>query len=242
MNFGPDETPLDQSLREVFHDYHLPPAEHPDVWNGLAQQLATQAAPRTNAGLSYRLVLPLTAALGVGIAVGWLLPRPAATPAVRHTVASQPAAVAKPLAAGFDTPDKSLKSNTSTIEVSAVPTAVLAHSVARPARRHAASVRPATSQPSVQETPAEAPMLAAATLDSAVERQPLATALDSNLLPVATAGNTDSVAAKTPRGKEPEESVILYHKATHRLSERGIVIRRWFAHLGKSMRHLLGKH
>ncbi|WP_201980848.1 hypothetical protein [Hymenobacter rubidus] len=78
MSTDPEEHLLDQSLRDAFRDYHLPPAGHMHVWDQVEERIAALPAPRT--GLSYRLVLPLTAALGVGVAVGWLLPRPAAPP------------------------------------------------------------------------------------------------------------------------------------------------------------------
>ena len=85
MSFDPEENLLDESLRETFRDYHLPPAEHMHVWAGVEKRIATLAAPRQGL-LSYQLVLPLTAALGVGVAVGWLLPRPASPPPPPQTV------------------------------------------------------------------------------------------------------------------------------------------------------------
>lgn len=102
MSLNPEENLLDASLRDAFRDYHLSPAEHMHVWNGVEKRIATLALPR-KALLSFRLVLPLAAALGVGVAVGWLLPRPTsppphppAVPTVRTSTWTAPAPPAMP--------------------------------------------------------------------------------------------------------------------------------------------------
>ncbi|WP_046243375.1 hypothetical protein [Hymenobacter terrenus] len=74
MSSTPEEDLIDQSLRDAFQDYHLPPVGHMHVWAGVEERIASLPTP--SKGLPYRLIIPITAVLGV--TVGWLLPRPAA--------------------------------------------------------------------------------------------------------------------------------------------------------------------
>ncbi|MCC3159932.1 PorT family protein [Hymenobacter sp. 15J16-1T3B] len=69
---------LDESLRHVFSDFHLPPGE--GVWGDIEQQLGDGPAepPRKRRRpLPLPLLLPL--ALLLGLVGGWLLPRPGTT-------------------------------------------------------------------------------------------------------------------------------------------------------------------
>ncbi|MDF7812913.1 hypothetical protein [Hymenobacter sp. YC55] len=71
---------LDQSLRDTFSDFDLPPSGH--VWTGIESHLsALPGAPRP---LPLLLVLPIVGL--VGVTIGWLLPRPSTvSPAPRPT-------------------------------------------------------------------------------------------------------------------------------------------------------------
>ncbi|UOG74502.1 hypothetical protein MTX78_20585 [Hymenobacter tibetensis] len=72
-----DDDRLDQSLRDTFSDFDLPPSHQ--VWTGIESRLSTlPGAPRS---VPLGFVLPFVGLLGV--AVGWLLPRPALTPVPR---------------------------------------------------------------------------------------------------------------------------------------------------------------
>jgi len=61
---------LDQSLRDTFSDFDLPPSSH--VWAGIENHLS--ALPGTPRPLPLLLVLPIVGL--VGVTIGWLLPRP----------------------------------------------------------------------------------------------------------------------------------------------------------------------
>lgn len=72
-----DDDRLDQSLRDTFSDFDLPPSHQ--VWTGIESKLSTlPGAPRS---VPLGFVLPFVGL--VGVAVGWLLPRPALAPAPR---------------------------------------------------------------------------------------------------------------------------------------------------------------
>lgn len=62
---------LDQSLRDTFSDFDLPPSSH--VWAGIESHLSALPAPTRP--LPLLLVLPIVGL--VGVTIGWLLPRPA---------------------------------------------------------------------------------------------------------------------------------------------------------------------
>ncbi|RAK68348.1 hypothetical protein [Hymenobacter edaphi] len=82
---------LDESLRNVFSDFHLPPAQ--GVWGRIEQRLGDGPAepPRKRRRpLPLPLLLPL--ALLLGLVGGWLLPRPGG----QHSAA--PARLARPVA------------------------------------------------------------------------------------------------------------------------------------------------
>ena len=79
---------LDQSLRDTFSDFDLPPSGH--VWSGIEGHLSTM--PRTSWSVPRVLLLPVVGLIGV--TVGWLMPRPEALrlapqprPATQKTVA-----------------------------------------------------------------------------------------------------------------------------------------------------------
>jgi hypothetical protein len=66
----PEDDRLDQSLRDTFSDFDLPPSGH--VWSGIEGHLSAMPGPPRKVPLL--LLLP---AVGlVGVAVGWLLPHP----------------------------------------------------------------------------------------------------------------------------------------------------------------------
>lgn len=75
---------LDQSLRDTFSDFDLPPSGH--VWRGIEGRLSAMPPPPRTVPL--RLLLP---AVGlVGVAIGWLLPHP-----TEQTQKPQPALTAQ---------------------------------------------------------------------------------------------------------------------------------------------------
>jgi hypothetical protein len=68
---------LDQSLRDTFSDFDLPPSPH--VWTGIESKLSGLPVPPRSVPLVF--VLPFVGL--VGVAVGWLLPRPVMAPTPR---------------------------------------------------------------------------------------------------------------------------------------------------------------
>lgn len=83
----PEDDRLDQSLRDTFSDFDLPPSGH--VWSGIEGHLSAMPGPPRTAPLL--LLLP---AVGlVGVAVGWLLPHPTEPPAQPRPAITAQAAI-----------------------------------------------------------------------------------------------------------------------------------------------------
>ena len=107
----PEDDRLDQSLRDTFSDFDLPPSGH--VWSGIEGHLSAMPGPPRTVPLL--LLLP---AVGlVGVAVGWLLPHPTEPPAqprpaITAQAAIQPSRqpVQEPVA--YSAPQAPLSSNT----------------------------------------------------------------------------------------------------------------------------------
>jgi hypothetical protein len=245
MSTPSEDNLLDQSLRDVFRDYDLPPDAHPRVWEGVAGRIATLPAPAT--GVSYRLLLPLTAVIGVGI--GWLLPHPAALPAAKpaapttHIVSSAPAVVVAPAAAAM----------MPTESAAAVP-AVASQAAAQPQRpsrkrRVAAQPRPATritSSASVVSDSASMAVVQAAVTPEVValtDSAPVAAAPATVHMATAPASApaqqvAPSAEAKTPKPAGTNEK-IGYRKLSQRQPEGRRGIGRWFTRFFQGIRHLL---
>lgn len=201
MSSEPEEDFLDSELRNVFQDYNLPPAEHMHVWAGVAERIGSLPAPRT--GLPYRLVLPLATA-AIGVAVGWLLPRPDAQPVLpqaRPVVfsttslptapAAQPAVALAPLSGAAT-------------ELAPAETAIAAPTKAVPAqprwvKRHSAANRHALVQSATQPAASQPATTTAAISDSTATMAVLAptsvAASEVVGLPIVPTAGTDSVPA-----------------------------------------------
>jgi hypothetical protein len=128
---------LDQSLRDTFSDFDLPPSSH--VWRGIEGQLSAMPPPPRTVPL--RLLLP---AVGlVGVAIGWLLPHP-----TEQTQKPQPASTAQAsIPADSQSMPSSLADN--------APSATLPRNTVR--------VEPATFGSTVTETKRARPVASAAT-------------------------------------------------------------------------------
>jgi hypothetical protein len=253
MSTPSEDNLIDQSLRDVFRDYDLPPDSHPRVWEGVAERIAT--LPETSSGLPYRLLLPLTAVLGVG--VGWLLPKPAATPAQPATQITQ--VLARPASQAMASATLAV---TQSLEAPATVEAVAAPQVgtARPAvsaqrrlatpkpvmdaQRTAAPVATPADSASTTIVPAET-----AALPAPADAPPVAAPAPAEVaapMPVvaSTATNQSPQAAPAQQSKAVKPSgtyeKVTYRKLSQRQPERGTGIRRWFSHLFQSVKHLLG--
>jgi hypothetical protein len=247
MNTPSEDNLLDQSLRDVFRDYDLPPDAHPRVWEGVAERIAALPAPST--GLPYRFLLPLTAVVGVGI--GWLLPHPSAVPDARptapatHIVAPAPAVVAAP-AAVAQLPE---------VDAAAATTAPAIQAVVQPQqpsrkRRMDVRVRPAqhtqASTPAVLDSASTAAVQAAVTpevvaqADSApaVAAAPAPVHVATPLASVPTQQAAPIAEAKAPKPAGTNEK-IGYRKLSQRQPEGRRGIGRWFTRFFQGVRHLL---
>jgi hypothetical protein len=209
--------------------------------------------PVPTSTLSSRLVLPMTAALGVGIAVGWLLPHPVQE--VQETQRPTAAVVqARPQrqAVEIAQPLPVVENNT----VAATPP------TSQPAQRPATAQRglvSGTRQPAPAATPqplaaeasvpdsttslvaqtavAPAPLLAAP-VDSA-PASPLALPAPAEPIAADSAPVSEQPLARAAKPSGTSEK-IAYRKLSQRQPERGTGVRRWFSHLFQSIRHLLG--
>lgn len=267
MSLNPEENLLDASLRDAFRDYHLSPAEHMHVWDGVEKRIATLVSPR-KALLSFRLVLPLTAALGVGVAVGWLLPRPTsppprppAVPAVHTSTWTAPAPTATPrvapaalgrtvanpdLGTGKAVTAKQLLSTNSHLSAKSKWPAVKAAAVARPVAAAFAATALLASADSVAPEAGPSDLVAAPPVPtpndgslpaSSPTAAPMARADASPVSPAAPE-EASAPAAKTAKPDRVNER-MLYRKPTHRQPERGVGgIRRWLSHLTQGIRHI----
>ncbi|GAB3573695.1 hypothetical protein [Hymenobacter daeguensis] len=249
MSTQSEDNLLDQSLRDVFRDYDLPPDDHPRVWEGVAERIAT--LPATSTGLSYRFLLPLTAVVGVGL--GWLLPHPAAVPAAKpaapavHFVPAAVATAASPAVAtaallpaaeaGELRPDHQLVARPQAAshkrraaatqrpnQAQAAPRAVLdsASTAAVQAAITPEVVAPADSAPAVPSSPAPVASVHPGTPLASVPAQQ------------AAAGP----AAKTPKPAGTNEKIV-YKKLSQRQPEGRRGIGRWFTRFFQGVRHWL---
>lgn len=242
MSNSSEDNLLDQSLRDVFRDYDLPPDAHPRVWKGVASRIATH--PATGTGLAYRLLLPLMAVVGVGI--GWLLPHPEALPATRpaaavHTVAPAPAVTV----AAAATP---LQPVSAAAEARSV-----AQLVARPqpaARKRRATAQNQPASPEVSASPAGLDSVSIAAVQAAVTPEvvvpadsapSVAAPLAHAPVPQASAPAqqvASSIEGKTLKPAGTNEK-IGYKKLSQRQSEGRRGIGRWFTRFFQGVRHLL---
>ena len=269
MKSTPEENLLDQALRDVFCNYTLPPAEHTRVWAGVEQRLTTLSTPRT--GLPYRLLLPLTALLGV--AVGWHLPRPATwqTPPPRVEIAPVAQAGTAPATQSWTAHNAVFPLSTrSAVEtVAPEPTGERARVTGRPSQppHHSAhqssfNQRPALTAPAlgtavpavatadtvIKLIPLELPTLEAQSLAAAdsllAETSPAATsppATEAATSP-SPALATHAHSAKPQKLEISTEKLLVYHKPSHRLPERGTGLRRWLSHVVQSFHRILSPH
>ncbi|MBO2012614.1 hypothetical protein [Hymenobacter negativus] len=242
MSNPSEDNLLDQSLRDVFRDYDLPPDAHPRVWEGVAERIATLPAP--SAGFPYRLLLPFTAAVGIGL--GWLLPHPEAQPASQ---AAAPVVQVAPYApAAVPAPAAQLPA----MDVSAVEAQPTAEPVAQPQqapRKRRADVRPISAAQSAAPVGLDSAGLAA--VQTALTPEvvvPTETASATTSLPVHIAAAPQvsapaqqlapSASAKTQKPAGNNEK-IGYRKLTQRQPENRRGIGRWFTRFFQGVRHLL---
>lgn len=249
MNTHSEDNLLDQSLRDVFRDYDLPPDAHPRVWEGVAERIATMPAPST--GLSYRFLLPLTAIVGMGI--GWLLPHPnaqqaptVAAPAAR-AVLYAPAAPAAPTAT-------LLASSTEASLSEAQPVQQAAATPQQDTRRRLVATRPqpvATRKPvspAALDSASTAAVQAAITPEVVVQADsaPTAVAMPAPAVPLPPAA-TPQASAQPQQYAPATKSVkptgtnekIAYRKLSQRQPEGRRGIGRWFTRFFQGVRHLL---
>lgn len=257
MSSDHEENLLEQALRDAFRDYDLPASEHPRVWAGVEERIA--ALPAARRRLPYRVVVPVTAVLGV--AVGWLLPHPAPQPAPSPPVPAVQA-VARPIAQMQPVPSAAAPAMAPT---AAVPEVLVSPATASRLR---ASSRKATviyksPKPGAQPQPiAQAMPTLALPADSAVSVAPTDSsqpASSTSIPPAAFIADSTPTLVSNPNApnqaaylaaasehaakpvkEESKEKTLLYRKPTHRQPERGNGVRRWFSHLTQGLRHLLG--
>jgi hypothetical protein len=145
-----EDNHLDESLRQVFEDFQLPPAEH--LWTGIAQRLPGE--PEAPAPKRRPLPLPwlLPLALLLGLVGGWLLPRPGPAPGARPIARPAPLRVAASASPGT-TRTAGIPASSAARPVATVPAAATAGRTAlaasprstAPATPAATPVRPASS-------------------------------------------------------------------------------------------------
>ncbi|MBO0356940.1 hypothetical protein J0X19_03195 [Hymenobacter sp. BT186] len=262
----PEDDRLDQSLRDTFSDFDLPPSGH--IWSGIEGHLSAMPGPPRKVPLL--LLLP---AVGlVGVAVGWLLPHP-----TEPTPNSQPAVTTQAPARPDPQPTKELTAYKApqlppasqpihaVPVVSASPVAkrvrpVLAASVDRKASATAipepidSATGIAATQPVVAEVPvvytapvATEPSPAQVVPSSQLENSALVTPPTeaTNLRLRDTAGSAHSkYAAELPKQSFKNESLREwrpeYRVPKHRLEERGGRLRRIRNSITKHWQHLFG--
>jgi len=267
MTPNPEDELLDQSLRNKFSDFDLPPANH--VWKGIEGHLAV--IPPSTRPLPLHWLLPAVALVGVG--VGWLLPRPASwdsssKPAERpHTTELEVTPrreliVAAPASGGGKVIVASLKGwhgaegrqESRTIRAVAAP------------RERAfevdsyMSVTPADAVPSVRQDSVPALAVVTALVVSEGTSSACATGKplpDSVPMPanvsfvstpaantslLAYAGGGASVAAMgvetVHKSEGQRERRLGYRAPTHRMAEKGRGLRRHLTHFTQQLQHI----
>jgi len=247
MSTQSEDNLIDQSLRDVFRDYDLPPDAHPRVWEGVAERIATM--PASSTGLSYRFLLPLTAAVGIGL--GWLLPHPAAQPVVK---VAAPTTQAAPLAPAITTAPAPAAAPLATIAAEAtVPESSLLQkpAIAQQAARKQQAVaqnQPIVAQPASSglhlDSVSTSIVQAAITPEVVVPADSAPTAaLPAASLPMQPAATSQQAAptaatkASKPTGTNEK---IGYRKLSQRQPEGRRGIGRWVTRFFQGVRHLLG--
>lgn len=248
---------LDQSLRDTFSDFDLPPSGH--VWSGVEGRLSAQPGPPRQVPLL--LLLPAVAL--VAGAVGWLLPHPATAPAV-PPAASTTQASTKPLPQPPST-TSALAATSAAPAGTPVFGAAPPVTVRQPARPAVGASRgqanhyqnsplaqaarptpPPTDRLEVTTQPLHALNLVAArkTAPEAVPatlQLPVAAATPGNLPQQDTAGASTSApyAAAQPSKAEPrQEWRPEYRTPKHRLAERGLRLQRLRNNITKQWQRL----
>ena len=271
MNLEPEDNSLDQSLRDAFQDYDLPPTEHMHVWDNVARQLATPAGP-SGPHLLYRVGLSVMAALGL-MAGGWLLVAPSETepePTARVSTQLPPSAeqvVPMPgasEAAATPEPDPAPAAELMPLPLPKPAAVASKHRAPAPKLKPLAQAAPAmpnrpTSKAVVAAAPDTGPnRVAAANLTpagvsaapAASSPGPASTAPIGPRKPATEAAPDEDSAlatvateatAKSGKYLESEESNFKFHKPTHRLAESGTGFRRWLSRLKKNLRRIVGK-
>lgn len=251
----PEDDRLDQSLRDTFSDFDLPPAGH--VWRGIEGQLSAMSGPPRTVPLS--LLLP---AVGlVGVAVGWLLPHPAELtqkpqPTVTAQTAVQPNQLPAPAPLTYNVaPSRSNAVESQVKEQHSKPVARRAQPVVAST---ASPIAQAVSQPHptdsvVLATAAEPTTNATVAVAESTAMQPVVssslaatspTAASSSVASVVpvqdTAGAVQSRPATEPSKQNLREWRPEYRTPKHRLEERGGRLRRIRNSITKHWQHLFG--
>ncbi|GAA4351095.1 hypothetical protein GCM10023185_09500 [Hymenobacter saemangeumensis] len=194
----PEDNRLDQSLRDIFSDYDLPPARH--VWTGIEQRLADLPPPVLPVRRRRPVPLPFLFALVALLAglAGWLLPHAAnpvagpssaaRTESVTGAVAPATVAVAKQQTAAMrDSRRASGAARRREAQQGSV------------ARTQAAPTRRAKSQQNNQPAPALLPAAPSAAAAAVVAAEPATAAVPS---------------AAVAAGQSPEQAALTLALAT----------------------------
>jgi hypothetical protein len=247
MSHQSEDNLLDQSLRDVFRDYDLPPDAHPRVWEGVAERIATLPAPST--GSSYRLLLlPLAAAVGIGL--GWLLPHPAAQQAPAEAVPAMQVASYAPATAAAPAAALLPNVNTATVDVQPTYRAMAQPRQVRQKQRVALHPQPEKVAQAdalvVLDSMSTAAVQATVTPEVTVPADSAPVAMPA---PMPTPATTPmaSVQAKQLPSKEAAKTTkpagtnekIGYRKLSQRQPEGRRGVGRWFTRLFQGVRHLL---
>ena len=262
----PEDDRLDQSLRDTFSDFDLPPSGH--VWSGIEGHLSAMPGPPRTVPLL--LLLP---AVGlVGVAVGWLLPHPTEPPAqprpdITAQAAIQPSRqpVQEPVA--YSAPQAPLSSNTVRLtpaaRTSSVTKRVPSATTLPTSQSHNAAVayQPLDSATLIADAqpvaPQEvAPSIASDTPESTVNQPLLSspTEVSSSTVPSVdatslrlrdTAGAVHSKYATEPSKQSFKNESLRewrpeYRTPKHRLEERGGRLRRIRNSITKHWQNLFG--
>jgi hypothetical protein len=262
----PEDDRLDQSLRDTFSDFDLPPSSH--IWGGIESQLSAIPGPPRTVPLS--LLLP---AVGlVGIAVGWLLPHPTKpTQEPQPTVTAQTAVQPKPLPApvplAYVSEQTPLHGNAVRIQVKAnstvtkrvrlVPTSAATSPNGQTAtlpQLTDSTTLAAAVMPTMPPKPASSTTAAVAepsfTQPVALASSPLAeksAAIGTSSTLIAaplqdTAGTTPPPYTSASPKQSLREWRPEYRTPKHRLEERGGRLRRIRNSITKHWQHLFGAH
>jgi hypothetical protein len=237
----PEEELLDQHLREAFSEFELPPARH--VWPSIEGQLG--ALPGTSPLLSFKLLLPAIAV--VGVAAGWLLPRPAPTIPAATTLIARKLPVQAPLLAPVVGPEASAApveasaaSTTSVVVGTRQPVAVPNQPVRRPA-----AVAPLVPQPPTLATASAvtAASFAGPDADSSISNtlsvHPSAPATEAAQVALVPGTARASAASGAPKAVVHQEFHAEFRQPTHRRAEKGRGIRRHLSAVGQWVQQLV---